>query len=139
MAASLGPIKQAVVKALRDNVALKAAVHNEFHEGISPRDVGYPYIVYDVVWATRNYTWTNNGLLTGVEIFILSDDQVEAHNLDALVIGAMHDKALDMGSSGLSVLYCRRISDESMVDLDDAGKKVYQIGGTHEILVDTSS
>ena len=132
---SIAPVKQAVVKALRDSVALKAAVSNEIHEGISPRAIGYPYCVYDISWSVRSYDWTSNEIRLGVGVWIISDEQIEAQNLDALVIEALHDKALSLGTSGLTSVYCRRISDDSMVDLDDAGKKIYQIGGTHEVWV----
>ena len=132
----IGPIKQAVVKALRDNATLKAAVSNEIHESLTPREVGYPYCVYEVLWSARGYDWTSSQIECGVRIWIISDDQVEAHNLDALVIEAMQDKALDLSTSGMFALYCRRVGDASMVDIDDAGKKIYQVGGVFEILAD---
>lgn len=133
---TIGPIKKAVVKALRDNATLKAAVSNEIHEGISPREVSFPYCIYDIVWTVRSYDWSASSMLCGLEVWILSDEQVEAHNLDALVIEALQDKVLDVSASGLTTLYCRRISDASMADIDDAGEKFYQVGGTFEILVD---
>jgi hypothetical protein len=133
---SIAPIKQAVVKALRDSSALKAGVNNEFHEGLSPRDIDYPYCIYEVVWAVRSYDSTSNMIRAGVEVWIVSDDQVQAQNLDALVIGALQDKSLSFGTSGLTERYCRRVSDTSTAGVDDAGRKVYQIGGTHEIWAD---
>jgi hypothetical protein len=134
------PLKQAVVKALRDNATLKAAISNEIHEGIAPRINGeptpYPYCIYNIAWAVRDYAFGDEQFMrAGVDTWIVSDDQVEAHNLDALVITSLQDKSLDMGSSGQSPLYCRRISDRSEVDEDDAGSKVYLVGGTTEIWV----
>ena len=75
------------------------------------------------------------------DVFIVSDDQVEAHTLDQLVITGLHDKVLDLdvGSSGQTNLYCRRTADLSLVDLDDAGEKVYQIGGSYSIWTDQTT
>lgn len=134
----VAPVKQALVKALRANAALKAAVSNEIHEGVVPRDAEYPYLVYDVVYAPHEYYWGGSSLRVGFDIFIVSDDQVEAHNLDQSVADTLHDAVLDLGSSGQTGLYCRRRADMSSADLDAAGKKVYQMGGTYEIWTDQS-
>lgn len=131
---SIAPVKQAFVKALRDNATLKAAVHNEIHEGISPRDVEFPYLVYHVAWSVRDYEFGDTLVMrVGMDHWIVSDDQVEAHTLDALALAALQDKNLNMGTSGQSPLYCRRISDRSEVDEANDGTKVYQVGGTTEI------
>ena len=135
-ATTIAPIKQAIVKALRADAALKAAFSNEFHEAVAPRDAEYPYLVYDVVWAVHNYRWGGDTLQTGFDILIVSDDQVEAHNLDQSVSTLLQDAALDMGDSGQSTLLCRRRSDMSSADIDRSGKKVYQVGGTYEVWSD---
>ena len=132
----IAPIKQAIVKALRAHSALKAAVSNEFHEAVVPRDVEYPFVVYDVAYLTHDYTWGSDIIRSGVDIHVISDDQVEAHNLDQLVTEAVQDVALDLGSSGQSTLYCRRRSDVSLAALDDSGKKIYQVGGSFLIWTD---
>lgn len=134
----IGVLKQAIVKALRDDATLKAATSNEFHEGLSPRDVDYPYVIYDIEWSTRGYNWTSSLMRCGFTVWAVSDDQVEAHNLDALVIGALQDKNLDVGTGGEYTMYLRRISDESIADLDDAGSKFYQVGGTFEAWLSSS-
>lgn len=136
MPTGIAPVKQAIVKALRDHSALKAAVKNEFHEAVAPRDVDYPYVVYQVHYAPHEYYWGGDTIKVGFDIFVISDDQVEAHTLDQYVIDALQDKALNLGSSGQSVLFCRRMTDISSVDLDEAGKKVYQMGGIHEVWTD---
>jgi hypothetical protein len=133
---TIAPIKQAIVKALRADAALKAALNNEIHEAVAPRDVEYPYLVYDVVWARHDYRWGGDTLETGFDIVVVSDDQVEAHNLDQSVFTVLQDAALDLGSSGQTKLLCRRRSDSSTADIDRAGKKVYQVGGTYEIWTD---
>lgn len=132
----IAPIKQALVKALRAHAALKAAVSNEFHEAFVPRGVDYPFVVYSVVYAPHEYYWGGDTIRAGFDVFVVSDDQVEAHNLDQSVTEALQDVVLDLGTSGQTALYCRRRSDMSTVGLDDAGKKVYQVGGMFEIWTD---
>lgn len=133
MPTGIAPVKQAIVKALRDHSALKAAVSNEFHEAVTPRDVDYPYVIYQVHFAPHNYYWGGDTIIAGFDIYVLSDDQVEAHTLDQYVIDALQDKALDLGSSGQVVLFCRRTADMSSVSLDESGQKVYEMGGLHEV------
>jgi len=70
---TIAPIKQAIVKALRADAALKAALNNEIHEAVAPRDVEYPYLVYDVVWARHDYRWGGDTLETGFDIVVVSD------------------------------------------------------------------
>lgn len=133
----VAPVKQALVRALRANVALKAALNNEIHEGVAPRDAEYPYLVYHVAYAPHGYYWGGDTLRVGFDINIVSDDQVEAHNLDQSVADTLHDAVLDLEvSSGQTGLFCRRRADMSSADLDEAGKKVYQMGGTYEIWTD---
>lgn len=138
MAAPTGvaPVKQALVHALRLNLALKAQLSNEIHEGVVPRGVEYPYLVYDVAYAPHEYYWGGDTQRVGFDIFVVSDDQVEAHNLFQSVADTLHDAVLDLGDSGQTSLYCRRRADMSSADLDAAGKKVYQMGATYEIWTD---
>lgn len=142
MSTGLPPIKQGFVRALRDITALKAAVGSDgIAEGFAPRDKDYPFCVYDVVSSTRFYDWTGMHIRALFDVFIVSNDQVEAHNLDQLIIAGLHDKALDLdtGTSGQTNLYCRRTADLSLVDLDDAGEKVFQIGGSYSIWTDQAT
>lgn len=138
MAAPTGiaPVKQALVKALRANAALKAAVNNEFHEAVAPPKTDYPFVVYQVHYSVPSYYWGGVTTKIGFDVFLLSDDQVEAHNLDQLIIDSLFDANLDLGSSGQRVLYCRRISDLSSADLDESGRRIYQMGGLHEVWTD---
>jgi len=139
MSTGLPPIKQGFVRALRDITALKAAVGSDgIAEGFAPRGKDYPFCVYTVVYANRLHDWTGMHIRALFDVFIVSDDQVEAHNLDQLVIAGLHDKVLDLevGTSGQTNLLCRRTADLSLVDLDDAGEKVFQIGGSYSIWTD---
>jgi len=133
---NVGPVKQAFVRALRDITALKAAVGSDgIHEGIAPPKTEYPFVVYSMAASRRRYSFDENPLLISTfDVFVISADQVEAHNLDQLVLTGMQDKILtfDAGSEQ-STLLCRRFMDLSFVNVDDAGKKVYQVGGSYSV------
>jgi hypothetical protein len=142
-ATGLGPIKQALVRALRDHSALYALVGSDgINEGVNPRgeegEESYPQIVYNVISSVRDYDAT--GLLMQVEIDVWSSSrsQVEAHNLDQLVAEALEVPLGDFmeGSSGQTSLLCHRVVDLSFVDIDGAGNKVYQMGGSYRIWTD---
>jgi len=144
MATGIGPLKQALVRALRDNTALKAMVGSEgIDEGVSLTTVTYPRVVYSVALSERIHQFGSEGhKIATVYVWAVSDDQVEANNLDQLILESLDDVSLDF--SGIeavdgdepSTLFCRRIRDLSLVDLDDAGSKVYQVGGQHQIWLD---
>jgi hypothetical protein len=131
------PIKQALVKALRANSALKALVGSDgINEGVEPRGVAYPYIVYSLTTTYREWDGTNVTLVTDVDVYSVSDSQVGAHTLDQLVADSLEDKVLDMGASGQTSLLCRRIGDLSSVDVDGAGLRIYQMCGIYRIWTD---
>jgi len=132
----IAPIKQALVKALRAKADLKAAISNEIHEAVAPEGVTYPYLVYQFVYSPYSYYWGGQMIRAGVDVWIFSQDQVQAHDLNQLVIEAVQDVALDLGSSGQTSLYSRRVADLSSAFLDEAGNKVYQVGGTFELWTD---
>jgi len=131
------PIKQALVKALRANSALKALVGSDgIQEGVEPRGVDYPYIVYSLTTTYREWDGTNVTLVSDVDVYSVSDSQVGAHTLDQLVADSLEDKVLDMGASGQTSLLCRRIGDLSSVDVDGAGLRIYQMCGIYRIWTD---
>ena len=131
------PIKQALVKALRANSALKALVGSDgINEGVEPRGVDYPYIVYSLTTTYREWDGTNVTLVSDVDVYSVSDSQVGAHTLDQLVADSLEDKVLDLGASGQTSLLCRRIGDLSSVDVDGAGLRIYQMCGIYRIWTD---
>ena len=134
----LAPIKQALVRALRDNLALKALVGSDgINEGIEPRGTDYPYVVYVVASGYRDWDWTNVTIEVDVDVWSVSDSQVQSHELDQLVADSLEDKVLDLeGSSGQTSLFCRRIGDLSLLDIDAAGTRIYRMGGAYRIWTD---
>ncbi len=135
---SIAPIKQGLVAALRANVALKAALSNEIHEAIAPEGTQYPYIVYQFVYSPYAYDWGNVMIRAGVDVWVHHKSQVEAQNLDQLVTASLQDVSLSLGSSGQRLMYSRRTADLSSSFLDEAGIRVFQIGGTFEFWTDQS-
>lgn len=142
MAAPTGvaPVKQALVRALRDVSALTTLVGSDgINEGVEPRrkTPRYPYVIYSVVFGRREYDGTNMALVTEVDVWSISDDQVEAHTLDQLVADALEFKVLELDDiSEQTSLNCQRIGDLSSVDVDGEGNRVYQMGGAYRIWTD---
>lgn len=134
----VAPIKQALVRALRENLALKALVGSEgINEGVEPRGTDYPYVIYQIVYSRREWDHTNVTISADVDVWSLSDSQVEAHDLDQLVAVSLEDKVLTMEpASGQTSLSCRRIGDLSSTDVDGAGDRVYRMGGLYRIQTD---
>ncbi len=134
----IAPIKQGLVKALRDNAVLKAAVHNDSHEAFAPESTYFPFIIYQFVYSPYAYDWGGLMIRAGVDVWVYHRSQVEAHNLDALVTTAVQDVTLDLTGSGQRTLFSRRVADLSSAYLDESGTKVYQVGGTFELWTDQS-
>ena len=77
-----------------------------------------------------------------VYVWAVSRDPAEANSLDQLALEALEDCTLDfsdiasLAGDEPSTLFCRRLRDLSLTDLDDAGNKVYQVGGQYQIWLD---
>lgn len=139
----IAPIKQALVRALRDNLALKTMVGADgIDEGVAKRKTNFPYIVYRFVYTRRDYDHTNVGLVSDVDVWSISDDVDEAQTLDQLVAEALgEDVDLNQffeGSSGQISLNCQRIGDLSDPDDDGTGKVVHAMGGAYRVWTDQS-
>lgn len=142
------PIKQAFVATLRANNALRTESTTDpkyralsgFYEGLAPRKTAYPFEVYNLVAAPYDYDWTGLMIMTAIDAFTFSDNSVEANNLDALVFNTLQDvdlmSILIPGVTEQTTLICRRVADISSDDVDEEGKKVYQVGGTYLIWTD---
>lgn len=132
---TISPIKQALIAKLRTNTSLKDGLTGGMHEGVALSGSAPPLLIYQVTYAPRVYDFSQHvTVVMGVDIWIYSNDQVEAQNLDTLVYQTLSDASLTV--SGQSILYCRRVLDLSSGDVDQAGKKFYQVGGQYEIWSD---
>jgi hypothetical protein len=128
------PVLRALVQHLRTVTELTGGLTGGIHEGLAPDATAWPFLIYNLQWS--NYRYDSTGaIMTGlVTLQVVSDDQVEARNLDALVMTALHDAALTV--SGQTTLYCRRSMDLYSVDTDAQGKRVYMVGGMYDIWTD---
>ncbi len=130
-------IKQALVARLRAYTPLNNVVTTsgtadmKFYEGFAPAGTDYPFVVYSLVFAPYDFVWGAFTIRTAFDVNVFAENPVDANNIDVLVLGALHNHALSV--SGQSTLICRRVGDLSSQDVDEEGKKVYQIGGTYEI------
>lgn len=131
---STAPIKRAIVAHLRRSAALKAALAGGFHEGFAPEKADYPFLTYQLIYAPIARDWGAQQYVAGFDIRIFSSESVEANNIDALVLTVLDDAALDI--DGQSTLLCHRVADLASQDVDDEGRKIYMVGGTHEVWTD---
>jgi len=136
---TVAPIKQALVATLRANNTLRSAVSG-IHEGFAPRKVAYPFVTYNFLPTSYNYDSSGLMFITAVDVYVYSENSVEANNLDGLVFTILQDAdlmaVLDDGVTEQTTLICRRIADISSDDVDEEGKKVYQVGGSYAIWTD---
>jgi hypothetical protein len=133
------PIKQALVATLRANNTLRSAISG-IHEGAAPRKVPYPFVAYNFLPTAYNYDSTGLMFVTAADVYAFSYNSVEANTLDALVFTTLQDAdllaVLDDGVTEQTTLICHRVADISSDDVDEEGKKVYQIGGSYAIWTD---
>jgi hypothetical protein len=130
---NLQPILQALVRTLRANATLKAAVAG-FWEGSAPAGTTYPYVTYHHAGGGDYWEFGSVTKKPVVAIQVWSSDQVEARNLDQLIINTLWDAELSIEQQ--STLLCRREGDISDANPDGTGQKVYQVGGYYRIWSD---
>jgi hypothetical protein len=132
MTTTSAPIKRAIVQRLRASPALVAAIAGGIHEGIAPRKIRYPFIVYQVVASPYSYTWTSMILSPMFDVWVYAENPVDANNIDALINDALAEAALNVEEQ--STMLCRRVADlPTGPDIDSEGKRIYQVGGTYSI------
>lgn len=130
--ASAAPVKRAVVQALRASPSLVAAIAGGIHEGIAPRKVRYPFIVYQLISAPYEYDWTGVIIRATFDVSVYAVNPVDANNIDALIAGALNDAELTV--DGQDSMLCRRVADlPTGPDLDAEGRRIYQVGGSYSV------
>ena len=127
---TIQPIFQALIRTLRTNATLKAAVAG-FYEGAAPAGTAYPYVTYHLAGGGDSWEWGDVTKKPIVAVQVWGDDQVEARNLDQLILDTLWDAELSIDQQ--STLLCRRTSDISNANAEGSGQKVYQNGGMYRI------
>lgn len=126
-----GNIWRSLVSTIRSDGALKAALIGGIHRGIAPEKVPYPFLSYNPLPTTYEDAWGSRMLIAVVDVVVFSENPVEADNLDQSTSEVLDGAVLSV--EGQATLICRRVGDLSDDEVDQQGKKVYQIGGSYEI------
>lgn len=131
---TFAPIAQALVRILRNNSTLKAAVTG-FWEGQAPNDLEYPFLTYQLLPSGRD-EWAFGSLMKRPRftVSIWGTDQVQARNLDQLISDILWDADLAMDEQ--STMLVRRVEDISMSYPAGTGRRVYQVGGDYTVWTD---
>lgn len=133
--ATVAPVKRAVVQKLRASPSLVSAIAGGIHEGVAPRKVRYPFIVYQIAASSYEYQQDGMQIHALMDIYTYAVNPVDANNIDALITGALNEAALSV--DGQINLLCRRVADlPTGPDVDSEGKRIYQVGGTYSIWTD---
>lgn len=139
-------IIRAVVQTLRaNNAAFVAAVAAEgvaghswssqrIHEGVAPPETPYPFLTYTEVYAPYDDDWGKRTIRAALDISAWSDNQVEASNLDQLVMTTVEDSLAAV--DGQTTLYARRTDGIRLPEVDETGKRIFRAGGTYVFWTD---
>lgn len=126
-------IRRALVGAVR--AAPPYATLKGIFNGFAPEETEYPFATYNEVAAPYEDDWTNRMIIAAFDVFVYSRSEAEAGDLDQALADALDGASLTVEDQ--TALICRRIADIPVPpDLDDEGKKVYQVGGSYEIWTD---
>jgi len=126
-------IRRAVVQAVRAASAYSSL--KGIFNGFAPEQTEYPFAVYNQIAAPYEDDWTNRMTLSAFDIFVYSRNEVEANTLDQALADALDGAQLTVEDQ--TALICRRVNDIPVSpDVDEEGKKIYQVGATYEIWTD---
>jgi hypothetical protein len=129
---TISPVKRAVVQKLRASPSLVAAIVGGIHEGIAPRKIRYPFIVYQLVAAPYSYQWGGVIIESFFDVTVYAENPVDANNIDALITEALNEAELVMDEQ--DSMLCRRVADlPTGPDVDGQGTRIYQVGGSYAV------
>jgi len=136
VAKTAAAIDQGLVRAVRNASAYSSL--NGIFPGFAPEKVDYPFATYNRVASPYEDDWSNRTIIALYDVFVFARaDEVAAKELDQSIADALDGAQLTV--DGMTTLICRRISDApSFEDVDEEGKKIYQVGGSYEIWTDQS-
>ena len=75
---TVAPIKRAIVQAMRASSSLMAAIAGGINEGIAPRKVRYPFIVYQLVAAPVEHQFDGKQIHALFDISVYAENPVDA-------------------------------------------------------------
>lgn len=129
--------RQAMIRALRANLPLAAALSGDWSEGEAPAKTDYPLGIISLVPSPGIYDWTGVVWDIYVDVVVFAYDKGEADSLDQLAFTTLQDARLAV--TGLTSLMCRRIGIISLPAVDDKGQSVYTSGGTFHVRIAQST
>lgn len=133
--ATVAPVKRAIVQTLRASGPIGTAIAGGINEGMAPRRVRYPFIVYQLVSSVRERQFDGQQIQSMWDISVYAENPVDANNVDALVNTALDDQELAV--DGQTTMLCRRVADlPTGPDLDAEGRRIWQAGGTYSVWTD---
>ena len=132
---TVAPVKRAIVQAMRGHAPLVAAIRGGINEGIAPRKIKYPFIVYQLVSAPREHQWDGTQIHALFDISVFAENPVDANNVYALIDTALND--VDLTIDGQTNMLCRRVAELPMgPDRDSEGRRIFQVGGSYSVWSD---
>lgn len=132
---TVAPVKRAIVQTMRGSAPLTAAIAGGINEGMAPRRVRYPFIVYLMVSSVREYQFDGQQIKSMWDISVYAENPVDANTVDALIASALDDK--DLAVDEQTTMLCRRVADlPTGPDIDSEGRRIWQAGGTYSVWTD---
>jgi len=132
---TVAPVKRAIVQAMRASAPLGAAIAGGINEGMAPRRVRYPFVVYQLVSSVREHQFDGQQIHSAWDISVYAENPVDANTVDALIITALDDQ--DIAVDGQTTMLCRRVADlPTGPDVDSEGRRIWQAGGTYSVWTD---
>ncbi len=132
---TVAPVKRAIVRTMRASAPLVAAIVGGINEGMAPRKVRYPFVVYQLVSSVREHQFDGQQIKSVWDISVYAENPVDANNVDALVQTALNDQ--DIAVDGQTTMLCRRVADlPTGPDIDSEGRRIWQAGGSYSVWTD---
>lgn len=132
---TVAPIKRAIVQALRAHAPLVAALRGGISEGMAPRKVEYPFIVFALVAAPIDRQFDGSQMHTLFDIGAFAENPVDASNVSALIVEALDDQEISV--DGQTLLLCRRVADlPTGAERDSRGRRIFRAGSSYAIWTD---
>lgn len=120
--------------AVKTDGVLHTWTSDRIHEGVAPDGTLYPLLTYQLVYAPFDDDWSKRIIRAGLDVMAVSDNQIEASNLDQLVMQTVEDSLAAV--SGQTTLYCRANAGIRLPEIDQTGKRIFRVGHTYEVWTD---
>jgi hypothetical protein len=132
---TVAPIKRAIVQAMRASTPLTDVIVGGMNEGMAPRKIRYPFVIYLMVSSVREHQFDGQQIKTLWDISGFAENPVDANNVDALIHAALNDQ--DIAVDGQTTMLCRRVADlPTGPDIDSRGRRIWQAGGSYAVWTD---